>query len=402
MLPTLRVFSLFSAACLLTASVSCQPTGQPNGEETNTPPVGEHDHDHHSEHTPSEEPAMRSESEPYGEMPDGTPITQYHLTNDNGMTVSVINYGAIVTSVIVPDKNGNAENVTLTQPDLAGWLNNGPYFGAVVGRYANRIANGKFTLDDKEYTLATNNAPSHLHGGEQGFDKVVWQAALMVPKDDQVGIVLNYTSVDGEEGYPGTLKVESRYILTADNELRMEYSATSDQKTVVNLTNHCYWNLGGASSGKILDHQLTLECDQYLPVGEAAIPTGELSPVADTPMDFTAVHTIGERIDQVEGGYDHCWVVNGEQGTLRPAASVVDPETGRVMTVSTDQPGIQFYTGNFLNGEENNGGFNKNEGFCLETQLFPDSPNQPDFPSSVLEPGQVYKHTTVHQFSVSK
>jgi len=393
---TIRSITLLFAACLMTASISCQPSG----EETDTPPVGEHDHHDEVEHTPSEEASMRSESEPYGEMPDGTPITQYYLTNGNGMTVSVIDYGAIVTSVIVPDQHGNAENVTLTQKDLAGWLESAPYFGAVVGRYANRIAGGKFSLDGEEYTLATNNDPNHLHGGLKGFDKVVWQAELMETTDDRAGVVLHYTSADGEEGYPGTLKVEARYILTADNELRMEYTATTDKKTVVNLTNHCYWNLGGASSGTILDHNVTLHCKKYLPVDATAIPSGELAAVAGTPMDFTTPHVIGDRIDQVEGGYDHCWVINGDAGTLRPAAKVVDPETGRVMEISTDQPGIQFYTGNFLNGEPSNGGFNKNEGFCLETQLFPDSPNQPDFPSSVLEPGQVYKHTTVHQFSV--
>jgi len=284
---TLKIVSI----SLMVVCVSCDP---PQNEETDTPPVGEMGNSlSNNEPVNEESTSMRSESEPYGEMPDGTTITQFLLTNGNGMTVTVINYGAIVTSVIVPDQHGNAENVTLTHPNLEGWLNNGPYLGAIVGRYANRIADGKFTLDGQEYTLAANNAPNHLHGGEQGFDKVVWQGELLEPKDDRVGVVLHYTSADGEEGYPGTLKVEVRYILTDDNELRMEYSATSDQKTVVNITNHCYWNLGGASSGKILDHQLTLHCDKYLPVDETAIPTGELASVEGTPMDFTEPHTIG-------------------------------------------------------------------------------------------------------------
>lgn len=395
---SLRLLSLG----LVIVSVACNSGESPKNRETDTPPIGEIGNSLSKYEPQTEDTSMRSESEPYGQTPDGAEITQYLLTNGNGMTVTVINYGAIVTSVVVLDKDGNAENVTLTHPNLEGWLNNGPYLGAIVGRYANRIADGKFSLDGEEYILATNNAPNHLHGGEKGFDKVVWQADLMEPKEDRVGVVLNYTSADGEEGYPGTLKVEVRYILTADNELRMEYTATSDKKTVVNVTNHCYWNLGGAGSGTILDHELTLHCDKYLPVDETAIPTGELAAVAETPMDFTEPHAIGERIDQVEGGYDHCWVINGDAGQLRPFAKVVDPETGRVMEIQSDQPGVQFYTGNFLNGDPSNAGFNKNEGFCLETQLFPDSPNQPDFPTSVLEPGQVYSHTTVHKFSVSE
>ncbi|MBD3674738.1 MAG: galactose mutarotase [Planctomycetaceae bacterium] len=397
-----RLLTGVLSACLIIAGLGCDSGGPTESRDTNTPPVDEIENSPSNNESTSEDSSMRSESEPYGQMPDGTEITQYLLANGNGMTVSVINYGAIVTSVIVPDEEGKTENVTLSQPNFEGWLDNAPYLGALVGRYANRIADGKFSLDGEEYTLATNNAPSHLHGGVKGFDKVVWQADLLEPKDDQVGVVLNYTSADGEEGYPGTLKAEVRYILTADNELRMEYTATTDKKTVVNLTNHCYWNLGGAGSGKILDHLLTLHCDQYLPVDENAIPSGELKSVEGTPMDFTEPHAIGERIDQVEGGYDHCWVINGDAGQLRPVAKVVDPDSGRVMEIQSDQPGVQFYTGNFLNGDPNNGGFNKNEGFCLETQVFPDSPNQPNFPSSVLEPGQVYSHTTVHKFSVTE
>jgi aldose 1-epimerase len=391
------LLSCFSV-CLLTSAISCGPAETEN-QDTDAPPAGESDQ---NSETTSEENKMRSNSEPYGEMPDGTKITQYFLSNGDGLTVTVINYGGIVTSVKVPDKDGNVENITLTQKDLEGWLDNAPYFGCLVGRYANRIANGKFSLDGNEYELATNNDTAHLHGGEEGFNQKVWTAELLEPTDTEVGVVLNYTSPDGEEGYPGTLKAEVKYIVTADNELRIEYNATTDKKTVVNLTNHCYWNLGGAGSGKILDHLLTLHCDKYLPVDEALIPTGELAPVEGTPMDFTEPHPIGSRIDQVEGGYDHCWVINGEPGTVRPVAKAVDPASGRVMEISSDQPGVQFYTGNFLDGSENNGGFSKNEAFCLETQVFPDSPNQPDFPSCLLEPGQVYRHVTVHKFSVGE
>jgi aldose 1-epimerase len=345
---------------------------------------------------------MNLQSEPYGEMPDGREITQFHLTNGRGMSVSVINYGAIVTAVNVPDKTGQAANVTLTHPNLEGWLDNAPYFGGVVGRYANRIANGTFAIDGEEYSLAINNPPNSLHGGLKGFDKVVWDAEPIPATEHETGVVLRYRSPDGEEGYPGTLDAEVKYVLTADNELRIEYHATADRKTVVNLTNHCYWNLGGAGSGTILDHQLTLFCDKYLPVDETLIPTGELADVAGTPMDFTQAHTIGERIEQVAGGYDHCYVIDGSPGTVRPVARVRDPASGRVMEISSDQPGVQLYSGNFLNGEANNGGFTIHEGFCLETQLFPDSPNQPDFPTSLLEPGNVYKHVTVHKFSVEE
>lgn len=391
-----RLLPLCFSVCLLTSAVNCGPAETGN-KDTNTPPVGESD----DSKTSSEDTKMSAESAPYGKMPDGTEITEYTLSNGDGLTVSVINYGGIVTSVMVPDKDGKVENITLTEKDLDGWIANAPYFGALVGRYANRIANGKFTLDGTEYTLAQNNGAAHLHGGDEGFNKKVWTGKLLEPTDSEAGVELTYISPDGEEGYPGTLTSVVKYVVTADNELKIEYSATTDKKTVINLTNHCYWNLGGAGSGKILDHVLTLHCDKYLPVDEALIPTGELVPVEGTPMDFTTPHPIGSRIDQVEGGYDHCWVINGEAGKLRPVAKAVDPDSGRVMEIISDQPGVQFYTGNFLDGSESNGGFEVNEAFCLETQVFPDSPNHPDFPSCVLEPGETYKHVTVHQFGLS-
>ena len=389
-------FSVFSLILLLAAS-GCDPN-QTSSETSGsgTPKDSGAAPENH------EDTKMNVQEEPYGKMPDGQEITQYLMTNGRGMSVSVINYGAIVTAVNVPDKDGKSENITLTQPNLERWLESAPYFGAIVGRYANRIAKGKFSIDGEEYTLAINNEPNALHGGIKGFDKVVWDAEPLPSTATETGVAFRYKSVDGEEGYPGTLEIEVKYILTADNELKIEYNATTDKKTVVNITNHCYWNLGGADSGQILDHELALQCDKYLPVDSTLIPTGELADVAETPMDFTKTHTIGERIDQVEGGYDHCYVINGTAGEMRPVAKVKDPESGRVMEISSDQPGVQFYSGNFLDGTDSNGGFTIHEGFCLETQVFPDTPNQPDFPSALLEPGNVYKHVTVHKFSVEE
>lgn len=390
----LRLLTLW-CACL--AGAGCGS----NEEGSNTKPGG--DAATKPGNTSESDPTMAAElsiqKEPYGKMPDGRPITQYLLRNERGMSIAVINYGAIVTEVNVPDKTGASVNVTLGFDDLEGWLQSAPYFGATVGRFANRIAGAKFSLGGQEYTLAANNGPNHLHGGLKGFDKVVWTAEEIPATNDEVGVSLRYTSPDGEEGYPGELSVEVKYILTYDNQFRCEYYATTDKPTVVNITNHCYWNLAGAGTGQILDHELTLYCARYLPVDATAIPLGDLVPVADTPMDFTSPHTIGARIADVEGGYDHCYVVDREPGQIRPAARVKDPKSGRVMLITTNQPGIQFYSGNFLDGSESNAGFTKHQGLCLETQLFPDSPNQPAFPSSVLEPGQVYRHVTIHKFT---
>ena len=351
----------------------------------------------------SQHPPMGIQSESFGQLDDGTEITIYHLNNDNGMQVSIINYGAIVTSVKTPDREGNFENITLGFDTLDGYLKGHPYFGAIVGRYANRIAKGKFNLNGKEYTLATNNDENHLHGGEQGFDKRVWTAET-IKNEDSAGLKLTYVSEDGEEGYPGELTVTVIYTVTNKNELKVDYEAVAKADTVLNLTNHCYWNLSTPKMGEILEHELTLNCDHYLPVDETLIPTGELAEVKGTPMDFTKPMTIGSRFSEVKGeeefgGYDHCYVINTSDKPLRLAATVVDRKFGRMMEIYTDQPGIQFYSGNFLN-KESPGQYGQQFAFCLETQHFPDSPNQPDFPSTVLKAGHVFRSTTIHQFSV--
>lgn len=338
----------------------------------------------------------------FGKTPDGIQVDLYTCVNAHGLTMKVMTWGAIVVEMRVPDRDGQFENVTLGFDALDGYLGEHPYFGATVGRYANRIAGGKFSLDGKTYTLATNNGPNHLHGGKTGFSRVVWDAEP-VQDADAVGVKFTYTSRDGEEGYPGTLAATVVYRLTNADAMRIDYSATSSAPTPINLTNHCYWNLGGAGSGTILDHQLMLTADKYLPVDDTLIPTGELASVRGTPFDFTDPKTIGLRIDQVHGdppGYDHCYVLRNQTGELAVAARVEHPATGRFLEILTTQPGIQFYTGNFLDGSEANGGFRRNEGFCLETQHFPDSPNRPEFPSAVLRPGQTYRQTTVHRFGV--
>lgn len=341
------------------------------------------------------------QSEPFGQTAEGQSITHYTLVNRRGMQVGLINLGACITAVRVPDRHGEFANVTLHFPDLAGYEANAPYFGGICGRYANRIAFGKFTLEGKEYQLATNNGPHHLHGGTISFIKRVWDHER-VEGDQAVGVRFTYLSPDGEEGYPGNLRVEVTYTLNDENELRIDYRAETDQTTILNLTNHAYWNLAGAGQGTILDHVLTLYCDRYLPVDEGSIPTGELADVAGTPMDFRTPQTIGARIDQTvngNGGYDHCYVVNGEFGTLRPAAKVVEPRSGRVMEILTTEPGIQLYTGNHLQGTPATGHAVRHGAFCLEAQHFPDSPNRPEFPTTVLKPGEIYRQTTVHKFS---
>jgi len=342
--------------------------------------------------------------EPYGSTPAGEEITEYTLTSPSGMKVSLIDFGAILTSVEVPDRDGKLANVVLSFPDLAGYLENAPYFGGACGRYANRIAGGKFTLDGTEYELFLNNGPNTLHGGKEGFMKKVWKSESFSDKD-RVGVKLTYVSPDGEEGYPGALKTTVTYALTDTNELHMDYEATTDKATVLNLTNHAYWNLAGAGEGLILDHELTLTGSKYLPVDETGIPSGELATVEGTPMDFLKPHKIGERIEQPvngHGGYDHCYVVDGKAGELRPAAILVEPKSGRRMEILTTEPGIQFYTGNFLEGTPATGNAPKHGAFCLEAQHFPDSPNRPEFPTTRLNPGETYRQTTVHRFSVAK
>ncbi len=339
---------------------------------------------------------------PFGKA-DGKDVDLYTLTNANGLKVKIMTYGATITSVEVPDRAGKLDNITLHMDTLDDYLKGHPFFGSTVGRYANRIAHGKFTVDGAEIQLNKNeNGKHHLHGGNKGFDKHVWKAEE-VKGDDFVGVVFSLTSPDGDEHYPGTLQAKATYTLNNQNELKMEFEATTDKTTPVNLCNHAYWNLAGAGSGTVLDQWLTINADRFLPVDSELIPLGELHAVEETPMDFRQPATIGSRIDHVEGGYDHCYVLKqAKPGEMTFCARVDDAVTGRVMEVHTTQPGVQFYTGNFLDGSRDSGGYPQHGGFCLETQHFPDSPNQMAFPSTLLKPGQTYRQVTVHKFSLLK
>ena len=345
---------------------------------------------------------MKVSSEIFGTMSDGREVQIFCLANDQRMEVRIINYGGIITSIKAPNRNGKPDDVVLGHDSLEGYLHRSRYFGALIGRYANRIARGRFTLDGIGYQLAINNGHNHLHGGVRGFDKVVWQAQVT---DD--GVELTYLSRDGEEDYPGNLNATVTYRLNDANELRIDYYATTDRDTIINLTNHSYFNLAG--SGTILDHELQIEADAFTPIDETLIPTGEIRNVKGTPMDFTSAAVIGARIGnhddqlQIAGGYDHNFVLRGDEDTLRAAAKVYEPQSGRALEVFTTQPGLQFYSGNFLDGTlVGKGGraYTKNSGCCFETQHFPDSPNQPQFPSTVLRPGEKYHQTTVFRFSV--
>ena len=347
---------------------------------------------------------MEVKRELFGRLADGMAVDIYTLTNKSGIEARVMTYGAILVSLRLPDRNGAFADVNLGFDNLEGYLGTHPYFGVIVGRYANRIAKGRFTLDDVEYTLAQNNNGNSLHGGLKGFDKVVWKPEP-VQTADAVGVKLTYLSKDMEEGYPGNLSVTVVYMLTNDDELKISYEAETDKKTPVNLTNHAYWNLKGEGNGDVLGHVLRIEADKYTAVDSAAnlIPTGEILSVSGTPFDFTSPHAIGERIAQVEGGYDHNFVLRDGGGKLALAARVEEPGSGRAMEIYTDQPAIQLYTGNFLDGTVvGKGGkaYQKHYAFCLETQHFPDSPNHPNFPSTILEPGQKYRTVTVHKFYV--
>ena len=340
----------------------------------------------------------------FGKTPDGQAVQMYRLTNKNNASVHVTNYGGIITQLSVPDRDGKIGTIVLGFGTLDPYLAGHPYFGAIAGRVANRIAKGKFSIDGKEYSVPTNNGPNHLHGGNVGFDKRVWEAKTEeTPEGPR--IVLHYVSKDGEEGYPGTLDATVTYTFTHDNALRIDYKATTDKPTIVNLTQHSYFNLKGEGSDTIEDHVLTLNADRYTPVDDTAIPTGELAPVEGTPMDFRKPTKIGDRIATVgknPTGYDHNYVVNGEAGKLRMAARVEEPKTGRVMEVLTTEPGVQLYTGNYLDGKLqgiSKRPYVKHGGFCLETQHFPDAVNQPKFPSVVLRPGETYTSTTVYKFS---
>lgn len=337
---------------------------------------------------------------------DGSEIAQFSCKNLNGYSFDVIEYGATITAVNMPNKDGVVENITLSCEGLEGYKACTSYFGGTVGRYCNRIAFGKFTIDGKEYSLATNNDPSHLHGGNLGFDKLIWKATQLMEKDS-VGVRLTLTSEDGDEGYPGKVVATVDYTLNNDNEFKVDISATTDKATHVNLTNHNYWNLAGAGNGTILKHQLQLEADAYLPVDKTGIPTGELANVDQTPFDFRKPMAIGSRMEKVAAdppGYDHNFCLRSGRLTDKTAlaATVISPASGRQMKIYTNQPGIQFYTGNFLDGQPGSGGFDQHAAFCLETQCFPDSPNQAKFPSTLLKPGQTYRHTTIHKFSIVK
>ena len=346
---------------------------------------------------------MNIRSEHFGMMPDGREVKRFTLANDQGVEIKVINYGGIITDLSVPDRYGKIGDVVLGHDKLDGYLHRSRYFGALIGRYGNRIRRGQFALNGFAYQLPINNGQNHLHGGPKGFDKVVWDA-------DEIagGLRLTYRSWDGEEGYPGNLDATVIYSLTDANELRIEYFAATDQETIVNLTNHSYFNLAG--EGTILDHELTIHADAFTPVDETLIPTGELRNVKGTPMDFTSASAIGTHIDQENeqlrfagGGYDHNFVLRSPDHDLRTVATVREPKTGRKMEVITTQPGLQFYSGNFLDGSiVGKGGraYVKYSGCCLETQHFPDSPNHPNFPSTMLKPGEEYRHTTVYRFSV--
>ena len=349
------------------------------------------------------------EKSPFGKTPSGETVELYTLKNSTNVRVQIMTYGGTVVSLQVPDRDGILGDIVLGYDTLDGYLKNSPYFGSLIGRYGNRIGKGRFSLDGKQYQLPKNNGENTLHGGIKGFDKVVWKATE-VRSNDEVGLSLTYLSKDGEEGFPGNLSVKVVYTLTNNNELRIDYSGATDKTTVVNLTHHSYFNLAG--EGSILQHELMMNAEQFTPVDAGLIPTGELRNVKGTPMDFTQPTAIGARIDQQDEqlilgkGYDHNWVLKtNKTGNLSLAARVYEPRSGRVMEVSTTEPGLQFYTGNFLDGTITGKGgqvYKQRSGFCLETQHFPDSPNQPRFPSTVLKPGQQYASSTNYKFSAQK
>lgn len=350
--------------------------------------------------------------EPFGLIND-QPVELYTLTNHNGMVVKIITYGGIITELHVPDRDGQMGDVVLGFDNLHGYISpeymrNNPNFGAIIGRYGNRIADGKFTIDGIEYTLATNDGKNHLHGGIIGFNRVVW-VANPIENANGNALVLTYLSKDMEEGYPGNLQVTVTYTLTNENELKIDYHAIADKATPCNLTNHSYFNLSAGTQPTIVNHELAIFADKYTEVGRDLIPTGNLLDVVNTPMDFTTPYSVGERIDtdfdqlRFGGGYDHNWVIRNSNGLLVAAATVYEPESGRFMEVHTTEPGIQFYSGNFLDGSltgKNDTQYLRRGGLCLETQHFPDSPNQPTFPSTILQAGETYQTQTIYRFSV--
>ena len=387
-----RSFCLLTLLSFVLLNLQCKE----NKTDANTTPVEE-----------MKNPVTISK-EPFGTTKDSIPVNKYILKNEKGMEISIITYGGIITSWTAPDKNGDYKDIVLGFNNVQGYENGSPYFGALIGRYGNRIANAKFSLDGTEYKLAANDGQNHLHGGVKGFDKVVWKAAEETT-DSTASIVLTYLSKDMEEGYPGNLETKVTYTLDNNDELHVLYEATTDKKTVVNLTQHTYFNLSGDFSKSILDTEVSLNADAYLPVDATLIPTGELRPVEGTPFDFRQPKPIAKDIEveneQLKrgGGYDHCWVLNNQNEGVRLAATAHDPQTGRLLEVYSDEPGIQLYTGNFLDGtlpSKQGGTYGHRTGFCLETQHYPDSPNQEAFPSVVLNPGDNYVSKTSFKFSV--
>ena len=351
------------------------------------------------------EPKHKMKKQAFGKLADGQEADLYVLTNKNGVEAAITNYGGTLVSLKAPDRSGKVEDIVLGYDSVDGYAEGKAFLGATIGRYGNRIAHGKFALNGITYTLARNDGENHLHGGLKGFNKVLWTAKSS-SKDHAQSLQLNYLSKDGEEGYPGNLSVEVVYTLTDDNELKIDYSATTDKDTVVNLTNHSYFNLAGAGSGDILQHQLLLNADRFTPVDAGLIPTGELRNVKGTPFDFTAATAIGDRIDQEDEqlklgkGYDHNWVLIGK--STGAAAQLYEPKSGRLLEVFTTEPGIQFYSGNFLDGSIHGKGgkvYNHRSGLCLETQHYPDSPNKPDFPSTMLKAGGHYRSSTTFKFT---
>lgn len=347
----------------------------------------------------------------FGVTRDSTEVEVYTITNANGMEMEVITYGAIIRSLKTPDRNDSLGDIVLGFDNLQGYLRGSPYFGAVVGRYGNRIAGGKFSIDGVEYELATNDGQNHLHGGRRGFDKVVWTVKEEIVNDNGAGIVIGYTSPDMEEGYPGNLDLIVTYFLRNDNALEVDYHATTDKKTVVNVTQHSYFNLSAMASADILGHELMINASRFLPVDNTLIPTGEMPPVEGTPFDFTTAKPIGRDIAaedeqlQFGKGFDHCWVLDEGDSSLNLAARLSDPVSGRVMEVYTTEPGLQFYSGNFLNGSltgKNGVVYGHRAALCLETQHYPDSPNQEAFPSTLLSPGEAYATKTVFRFYAEK
>lgn len=347
------------------------------------------------------------EAEVFGKTPDGTTINIFTIKNANGVELKVSEYGAILVSLKVPDKEGNLEDIILGFDNLDGYVNDATYQGVIAGRYANRIAKGKFTLDGKEYTLATNDGENHLHGGVEGFGKKIWKGEEL-KKDIGNGVKLTYTSKDGEEGYPGNLENTVKYILNDNNELKIVLKSKTDKATPVNLTNHAYFNLKGEGSGTILEHKLQLNAKEFTPVDDGLIPTGEIKSVEGTPLDFTELTSIGSRIDQLDkkfcGGYDHNFIITKSDEPLSMVCKVVEPESGRVMEIYATMPGAQFYSGNFLDGFKGKGGkaYDQHFAFCIEPQYYPDSPNKPDFPSCILNAGEERKEIILYKFSVEE